>query len=347
MKHLNEIEKNPPIKTYLHYALPLSIICANGGYKENVYNMFIQLVYAPKDICPFDFHEFNYQALNYLCVEKYACFKCGFEVFINDIIKELTNGKYFIFWIDCFDIPNENNYQISHGFHGFLVYGFDDHENVFYGLGYRQSDSKYGGLIIPFEKLYNSVISKNSKYYQKVSIDGETYWPSFDIPMAEEKYRYYLKSSNYDLDDYKFHPKREIIKYGLEASKEFKNIVNTRIANMERIQPTDIGIFTEHKLFLCERTEKMVEPLENKKFLLEKMEYINNLKKETLSLKLLLLRYNKSLSMGKLDLERINLHRMAVIDDKIDKIHQLEISIMNIVTNIKDWTCVKTLKTYK
>ncbi len=324
MKYINPIEKNPPIKTYLHYALPLSIICAHD-YIENVYNVFVQLIYAPEDICPFDFHELNYQSLNFLRVEKYFCYKYEFKQIINEIKKNIRKGFYYIFWTDCFYVPNEKNYKIKHAPHGFLVYGYDSLKDIFYGLGYKQDDGQYGDIYIHSQELYKSIISSKSDFFQKISF-AEDYWPGFYISNIEEKYRFYLKSESYDLDDFKFHPKRLIKFYGLSASKEFANHIFNQMNNKENIDPTGIGIFIEHKLFFCKRTKLMVKELDNKRNLLNKLDYLNQIEKNANDIKLLFVRYSLTKK------EKI----ANVIFNKMQLIHQMEESVLNIITNVVD-----------
>lgn len=325
MKYFNPIEKNPPIKTYLHYALPLSIICAYPGYKENIYNLFVQLVYAPEDICPFDFHEVNYQALNFLKVEKMNCFKYEFKTVIGEIKKSIRKRYYYIFWTDCFYIPNEKYYKKTHAAHGFVLYGYDSKSNKFYGLGYRQNDGKYGDLLISEKELYKSIVSSKSEYFQKVTFDTD-YWPGFYIPMIEEKYRYYLKSESYDLDDLKFHPKRQIKYYGIDASKEFAKILYLKMISNNPIESTDIGIYIEHKLFFCERTKLMIIDLPNKKHILEKIDYLNLIEKYANDVKLLYIRFLKSKK------EKV----ATLIYNKMNLIHKMEETVIQIITNVVD-----------
>ena len=287
--------------------------------------MFVQLVYAPEDICPFDFHELNYQALNFLVVEKYSCYNHGFNHIINEIKKNIKKGFYYIFWTDCFYIANEINYKVKHAEHGFLIYGYDSLKDIFYGLGYRQNDGQYGDILIKSKDLYKSIISPKSNFFQKISF-AKDYWAGFYISIIEEKYRYYLKSISYDLDDFKFHPKRLIKNYGLSASKEFAKQLFNQMCKSEDIDPTGIGIYIEHKLFFCKRSRLMIQEFDNKKNILNRLDYLNQIEKYANDIKLLYVRYSftKKASIAN------------IVFKKMEIIHQMEETVLNIITNVID-----------
>lgn len=252
------VVKDPPIRTYLHYAFPFSLLMLNEYYNDWILNNFIQVVYSPKNSCPFDYHEYFYD--HWPCLEV-----CRME---PDMVGELPDtlsyiqrmmekGWYCFAWVDCYYIPGSPLYKTRRDTEGLLLYGYDTiGEPHFQALTYTDG-LKYKEIPVPFTDFYRSLESDKFGQLQFVRVNSRCS-VDYRILRIQKKLQAYLHSENMDFDDIKYHRQDEIEAYGVQACREAIRYLRER-------KPDDVldlripYLFAEHKRTMMFRIDKIME----------------------------------------------------------------------------------------
>lgn len=205
-KIINPINFNPPIKGYLGYAIPLSIIfAADDSYLPSLYNNYI-IPISKKDFSTFE------QAENDWMLQREGVFKSHSMVLpkylleSRDAILELmfrllTNKSYILTKSNEYYIPNRNAYKTFRFDHENLVYGFDTEKQQFNIASYK-SDGYYGGSLISFDEYFDSLkYNEFTDFTFNIFSRASDYKPQFDIEKCRSYLSDYLSGSNrkYDL----------------------------------------------------------------------------------------------------------------------------------------------------
>lgn len=242
------IEKNPPVRTYLHHAFLLSILHTNEIYKLFYEANFIQLVYEPQSGCPYDFHEYYYRNLPYFLTDRLddsmtKQIQCDINEFVS---MQIVNRYYCIAWVDAYYLPGELFYQKKHITHGILIYKYDDKKREYTALGYSNENSVYSELVIPYDCFTQSYKSDYFSLLDFLKINLGVR-PLFEPDIIKVKLKAYLNSQTYDLDDIKYHPKWRIESYGRKAGEKIIDHLEERKKNNQVIDLRWIYLFLEHK----------------------------------------------------------------------------------------------------
>lgn len=242
------IEKNPPIKSFLHHAFPLSIMYTNEKYKTYHYSNFIQLIYDPTSGCAYDFHEYHYKSLPYFYSDRLDdSMTKHINTDINEFISmQIVNRYYCIAWVDTYYIPGEMFYNKQHITHGILIYKYDDEKREYTALAYRNQNVSYGMITIPYDDFSKAYESEYFSMLDFLKLNMGMI-PRFNETSIRKKLSAYKNSIDYDFDDMKFHSKDRITLYGKEACIYLFNYLNHCKKNNERIDLRYIYVFKEHK----------------------------------------------------------------------------------------------------
>lgn len=246
------LEKNPPMKSYLHYAFPLSILMTNPYFTDWVLNHFIQMIYHPNSTCPYDYHEPFY--LDWPCLQASVLYPEMTER-IPDVVEYirclLREGWYCAAWVDCGVIPGTALYQKRFDTEGLLIYG--DYPDSFEAMMY---DKHYYSRAVSYEDFRRSVISEKFACLQFLKVNSlkNVDYSSLRI---QKKLSCYLESENYDVDDHKFHGQPEIKAYGVKACRQ----IISYLMDSEDDFPDERWpvVFAEHKRLMMFRIDKMME----------------------------------------------------------------------------------------
>lgn len=266
------IWKEPPVRSYLHYAFPLSILLTEPYYNNWVLNHVIQLVYDPKHSCAFDYHELLYHAWRCLWVRRMYTrdFERHGEDPLSYVIAELKDEVYVIAWIDAFYIPGHAHYQKHHWQHGVLLYGFDEETRMFQSLFFTDGNV-YREQSIAFDDFQQACIGEldetEAVYLEFVRINRGA-CVDYDFYGIQHKLRCYLESAQYDFDHDKYHYHATIESYGVAACRR---LMEDFRAAAESGTPIDLRyayVFFEHKKVMMYRIKMILEeyPIPNYPF---------------------------------------------------------------------------------
>ena len=283
------IEKNPPVKSYLHHAFPLSVMYTDDRYKMFYYMNFIQLVYNPSSGCAYDFHEFQYRHLHYFYSDRLddsmtKHIHCDINEFIS---MQIVNRYYCAAWVDAFYIPDELFYKQRHITHGILIYQYDDEKREYQALAYTNKNSTYQTITVPYDCFTKAF---QSDFFAMLDFFKLNFGmlPKFNEEIARKKLQAYLHSEDYDLDDNKNTPKKDATLYGKNVCYSLRDYIAECSTNKSVIDLRYITIFTEHKKSILE-TLKLFEPNEN---IIEFEKCYTQMKRLCEKLLILAIRYN-------------------------------------------------------
>jgi hypothetical protein len=292
------IEKNPPIKSYLHHAFPLSVMYTDEKYKMFYYMNFIQLVYNPSSGCAYDFHEFQFRHLHYFYSDRLddsmtKHIHCDINEFIS---MQIVNRYYCAAWIDTFYIPGELFYNQRHITHGILIYQYDDKKREYHALAYTNKNSTYQTITVPYDCLTKAFQSEFFAMLDFFKLNHGII-PNFDEKSLRKKLRAYALSEDYDLDDNKATPKWRAKIYGRNVCYRLRSYLSECAESKVAIDLRYITVFIEHKKSLIE-TFKLFEESTNS---IEFEQLSAQMKELCERILLLAIRYNTQQSQGELN----------------------------------------------
>ena len=287
------IEKNPPIKTYLHHAFPLSVMYTNENYKTFYHSNYLQLVYNQSSGCAYDFHEFQYRHLPYFyCDRLDDSMTKQIKRDINEFITmQIVNRYYCAAWVDAFYIPGEMYYNKQHITHGILIYKYDDIKREYTALAYTNQNTTYNEIVVPYDSF---TASYNSEFFSMLDFYKINFGlrPTFDEKSIRKKLEAYIHSENYDLDDVKANPQVAITLYGRDVCISLCDYFKERQKTLSTIDLRYVRILVEHKNSLIDTLSLLKTTAD-----IDKICFINNsIKKLCENLLLWAIKYNVSLS---------------------------------------------------
>ena len=244
------------MKNYQLKAFELGIIEANEDtVKPWIYNRYINQLYMIKD------RRFTYT--NYdrwhaaegvtecqkLCVKsEMLTSECGIDI-INLIHEMLDTGHYVFGRYNEYCIPQKKSYHTRYYVHDFIIYGYDEVEQVYYSAGYL-ADGKYKPFTIGFEDFYDALKTITTEKLNfhfikyKNGIDNR-----IDIRMIYEDLYDYLHSIN----------RRNIVNkdkiFGIDCEYVFVDYLE-QLNSSEAPYLIDMRhpkFFAEMKMLMCER----------------------------------------------------------------------------------------------
>lgn len=309
----NAITLEPPMKGYLEYAYPLSILFAQDKcYMSWLFQHYIQVV------CKNDFSEFKHAdndwmhlregalKCNYICLPKsifteYTDFE---KIIIPMFYHMLKDGFYFSGVFNERFIPQMRAYKKYDYDHDYLIFGGDFDAKTFKILGYS-NHGLYEAMTITFEQYFNAVL--HTKYenvivnFLKINLDNNF---CFNSEKTMVLLKDYLHSSDsvYGYDGQEFC-------FGINAVRRLCDYIDNL---------GDHGIDLRFFYFLWEHKKLMLSRIE---FLMNKGLISSNVNKcekyyhiinQTKVLLNLCIKYN--ISNSKEILQRIKAHICEVAD---------------------------------
>ncbi|MBQ7673164.1 MAG: hypothetical protein IJT36_01365 [Alphaproteobacteria bacterium] len=271
------IEEKPAIRCYHNMAFPLSIIqgCSKYFGKDctpwliGKYQNCVYYTNSPGNdygICIDDWWGWEEGVLIHQCIELLPELIKSLNAPPLDIVKHMIkNGCYVSGGLNEKYIPGKSAFGRYDYHHDYLVYGYDDDENVLYSIGYL-SQRKY----VPFKIKYvdfSCAIDDNlqpKKSFEIWKYNSE-YEFNINIPRIRTCFTdYYNSTTSYG--------KREKALYGFEANDHLKEYIRkfTSINNRKEIDDRYTRAFMEHKkmVLLCAKSlqsilEFSVDPLKS------------------------------------------------------------------------------------
>lgn len=156
------IEDKPESVTYLFYSTRLAVLQAFPGYRDWLYQYFINIVlfYNPSYI---NFLFFDEETEWEFQMQRKGYREIDYGVIIKKTKEWLQEGVYVNIHLDEFYIRHKDNYQCRHYVHENLIYGYDDRKGCFlaYGFAERQQMKTFK---IPYEE-YLYAFEKGRLFY--------------------------------------------------------------------------------------------------------------------------------------------------------------------------------------
>jgi len=259
------IVNDPPHRAYQEPAFFLGILLTNPEYINEFYNEYINLKY-----------EVNSNCLN-LCYPKYnwyTYYNCDCDIeslvikanpniidrndpykFLIDLMRKKIEEGYFVEgFCDEYYISHKRRYGVSHNFHDYLLYGFNDEKQYFISLGYTAGLS-YEEYVIPYKEMYDSIVWRNenellvnkqglAKYEFIKAKSNKTY--EIDLKRIKNELNNFLTSKPLTSDSWL---------YGINAYSEFyKNLLD--IFDLRHLR-----LLMEHKKIMYNRISYLIDTL--------------------------------------------------------------------------------------
>lgn len=154
--------------TSLRNAYPLCILYNGVHFKNWFYSKCILPVatiwkdassdYELIDFCVYD-KTYLPEILNQGFKVKYyqQLFSLSFSVFVSELRNSISNGTYWIVFVNEYYIGISNLYKKKHYMHEYLVYGIDSSRKNALVIGFNKH-GHLDNLLIPLNELYNGVI---------------------------------------------------------------------------------------------------------------------------------------------------------------------------------------------
>ena len=251
-KVINPINFDPPIKGYLGYAIPLSIVFAHDdSYLPSLYNNYIMPI-SKKDFSTFE------QADNDWMLQREGVFKVNTMVLPKYLLQSrdamlelmfrlIENKSYILTKSNEYYIPGRNAYKAFNFDHENLVYGFDMEKQQFNIASYK-SDGYYGGSPISFDEYFDALkYNEFTDFTFNIFTRVPDYKPRFDIEKCSSYLCDYLSGSNrkYDLSQDKYC-------FGIDAVKNLYFYI-------EHIKASEKGLAVRYFYFLWENKKLMYD----------------------------------------------------------------------------------------
>ena len=130
----------------------------------------------------------------------------------------LEQGRYITGVYDEFFVPGKGPYQKRHFNHDYVIFGYDDEEEVFKSAAYM-ADRSYRFYDISYEDYYNSIDKSEYNFYVCYRRIDKSYVPKVDIVHIKKKLENYLLSREDE------HVLERQVYFGMEAWRKFKEYV--------------------------------------------------------------------------------------------------------------------------
>lgn len=262
----------PPVIGYLHHAYPLSILANWDAYLPWFYCNYIQL-FCPRNLqsvgqnrtMKFNFYRRPDQRISfspYLDVQlldRELIFRSH-----EDIVPFLTNcldkDIYVQPTVDEIFLPDSPSYQTRHFIHETLIYGYDQINQNFTGIGYKKNGD-YGSYCISFAELKQAILQTNLKgHYDTHGLRLFKYAPEgkydFDLQLVTEQIDAYLKSHNTS-QQFRMISNPVDGAYGLDTYECLRDYIKGFLSHPSFFDIRPIHILWEHKQCMLARLNFM------------------------------------------------------------------------------------------
>lgn len=242
---------DPYVRCYNHHAFCTGIIKKASVPQEWIYNFFIQVFYKPNRTNKIDF------VLDYF-FENEGIFIKGYHnipkvykdkhEFIEMFKAYIDTNAYICGDFDEYYIPGKKSYLKSHFEHNFLLYGYDDENEIFYSVGYDER-YQWNFYHIPYKILVKSLIG--DKFINFNSFVINPYFTSeIDINFIRNSILSYL---------YLHKDQEESFIYGEKGVSEYFNMVSKQIKKGKELHIPSIYALYEQKKMMLERLKLIAQ----------------------------------------------------------------------------------------
>jgi len=143
------------LTTYLNYSMQLCSVFGNENLTQWKYEHFtnLYLVRSENNYIWYDYLE-EVKYLKDIVDYKY-CRADELDVEVNYVekMKEYIDNEYYaMIYLDLFFYSYSVEYQNKHDARAFMIYGYDDEQEVFYAIGFDKV-KQFGTIIIPYADL--------------------------------------------------------------------------------------------------------------------------------------------------------------------------------------------------
>ena len=260
-KIINKITFEPPIKGYLGYAFPLSILFAEGDsflpwmYSNHNYIM----MYGKKDFSLFNQSDNDWMHGNERVFKKHTVVLPKYILKRNDIVNDLIMGLveknyYIITKSDEYYIPGRRSYMNRHFDHENMVYGFDKTKKIFNIASYTDK-GYFGGTEISFE---DYITALNENEYDDFTLNivsrYSEFKPKFNAERCKTLLSYYLSGCDkeFDLNNVDYY-------HGIDAQKNLYYYLEYVKDNNMDIDIRYFYYLWEHKKIMLDRINYMLD----------------------------------------------------------------------------------------
>ncbi len=259
-KTINKITFAPPIKGYLGYAFPLSILFAgNKNFLPWMYSNhnYIMMV-SKKDFTSFEQEDSDWMhgregvfKRDYIMLPKYILDKK--DTILELIVSIIENNGYIITVSDEYYIPERRAYMTRHFCHENMAYGFDKTREIFNIAGYTDK-GYYGGTEISFDD-YITALKQNKfdDFTLNIITPSDAFSPEFSSEKCKTLLGYYLTGNDkeHDLDNVDYY-------HGIDAVKNLYYYLEHVKSNNINIDIRYFYYLWEHKKFMFDRINYMI-----------------------------------------------------------------------------------------
>ena len=267
------VKTKPPITQHTTYAIPLSIILADTQYLSWYYKNFIQ-------ICAIR-HQEHYTGMELFYWDVDGAFSDVLEIqnvyyeeskqieTVKYAINAINNDKYLKIKLDSFFLSAKSAYKKHHNLQNSLLYGYSIEEEMFFALSF-DANNMFSEIRISFLELANGFDSTIG-IKQKKAQSGESIltplmslYSLLEPPCGEcEDYiistiQGYVNSETYGYISERLSSKGEIVATGINAYKEYLEFIESVITDQNTLGYHSFHLFWEHKKLMLERLQFLV-----------------------------------------------------------------------------------------
>jgi hypothetical protein len=262
----------PPVCSYLHHAIPLSIILSNPHSIEWFYCNYLQTCNLldnrpyPNEYFQFFPHNFNWEGSYFLDVQWWQYDNT--DEIIDFCRYWIKKGFYLDFDIWEADLPGTRGYGKFKVTHQCLIYGYDDEKKEFYSINF---DPKLTFCIIKhtyadFIKAFKSVCVylKETKQYLKEEYTLRILKPqdreyNLEIPVLKQIFLDYLNSYNSAKKHYyaNYFEKKRYTKWGVDVVSYLIDYIENN--NRRKIDYRAFHGLWEHKVIMADRVTYLTQ----------------------------------------------------------------------------------------
>lgn len=294
--------KKPIITTYQHHAFPLSIAANHSDFMNWFCSNYIQISLSVRDeINPLNYYSFWDYFILCPIIERFYIEK---ELVLNthssvDFFTDAMNRNlYALTYIDEYYIPNTKPYMNRHFPHDILLHGYDKEKRTFNTSGFNKNGVYTDNSEVTFGD-FSKAISIDEKentdysiWSNKINLIRVKYdWEyRFHISALKESLNDYLTSRNSSNKFNMFRNTNDHV-YGLAVYSSLDHFIEKTIIQMNRLDIRMFHLIWEHKKNMNIRVNFLVNN-QNYEFDKNLIEKLNNIEKEALLIRNLVLKFN-------------------------------------------------------
>lgn len=286
------------VTTYLNFSLPLCVILHNPNLSEWIYDHFtnIYLMREKNNYIWLDYLEQNCFVDDVLDSTVYKAEELSKNSdYITKLIKYMDSDNYIHLFLDEYYLKKSTSYHIKHNEMQCLLYGYNNTDCIFYGIGFTHNKA-FGTIHIPYSEISDSIhyclaeypnmnVWVNDYYltvYRKRDIEGRY---KFNVPEFLSSLKNFTDSNNC-----KHLLRPEIITargdkalYGMEAQRELISSFSELLQGQNTLDYRYVHLLAEHKKLMLEKITaslKSIQPqAEGNDIILQYRELVRNFDK--------------------------------------------------------------------